>query len=135
GDSFEEERIRIETLLRNDGYMGFSRQNVTYLVNDTITNPLTDSLFKSVDVKVLVDMPAPGNKPVRYVVNSVNFEVLPPYGYPDSLFRKDTTSYQGIKYLFSDKRFSTKILDSKIQVRPGAFYSQKKERDTQQQLS
>ena len=26
GDSFEEERIRIETLLRNQGYYGFSRQ-------------------------------------------------------------------------------------------------------------
>jgi outer membrane protein assembly factor BamA len=127
--------VRIETLLRNEGYMGFSRQNVTYLVNDTITNALTDSLFKSVDVKVLVDMPLQVNKPERYVINSVNFEVLPPSGFPDSLFIKDTTSYQGIKYLFSDKRFSTKILDSKIQVRPGAFYSQKKERDTQQQLS
>jgi outer membrane protein assembly factor BamA len=135
GDSFEEERVRIETLLRNEGYMGFSRQNVTYLVNDTITNALTDSLFKSVDVKVLVDMPLQGDKPERYVINSVNFEVLPPSGFPDSLFIKDTTSYQGIRYLFSDKRFSTKILDSKIQVRPGAFYSQKKERDTQQQLS
>jgi hypothetical protein len=135
GDSFEEERVRIETLLRNEGYLGFSRQNVTYLVNDTITNPLTDSLFKSVDVRVRVDVPVEGNKPERYVVNSVHFEVLPPSGFPDSLFRKDTANYQGIHYLFSDKKFSTKILDSKIQVRPGAFYSQKKERDTQQQLS
>ncbi|NIJ53304.1 outer membrane protein assembly factor BamA [Dyadobacter arcticus] len=134
GDSFEEERVRIETLLRNEGYMGFSRQNISYLVNDTITNVKTDSNFKSVDVKVNVDMGAV-NKPVRYVINSVHFEVLPPAGIPDSLFRKDTVTYQRIKYAFSDKRFSTKILDSKIQVRPGEFYSQKKERDTQQQLS
>ncbi|MHA4738504.1 translocation and assembly module lipoprotein TamL [Dyadobacter sp. MSC1_007] len=135
GDTFEEERVRIETLLRDQGYMGFSRQNVSYLVNDTIHNPATDSLFKSVDVKVRVDMPNEGNKSVRYGVNSVSFEVLPPYGTSDSLFRKDTTYFEGIKYVFADKRFSTKILDSKIQVRPGAIYSQKKERDTQQQLS
>ena len=133
GDAFEEERIRIETLLRNEGYMGFSRQNISYIVNDTITNRATDSLFKSVDVKVRVDMPAPANK--RYSVNSVNFEVLPPSGVPDSVFRKDTSMFEGIKYVFSDKKFSRKALDTKMQVRPHTWYSQKRERDTQQQLS
>lgn len=133
GDAFEEERIRIETLLRNEGYMGFSRQNVSYLVNDTITNRPTDSLFKSVDVKVRVDMPAQADK--RYSINSVSFEVLPPAGTPDSLFKKDTSMFNGIKYIFSDKRFSRKVLDTKMQVRPQSWYSQKKERETQQQLS
>ncbi|SEI75127.1 Outer membrane protein assembly factor BamA [Dyadobacter sp. SG02] len=133
GDAFEEERVRIETLLRNEGYMGFSRQNISYIVNDTITNRPTDSLFKSVDVRVKVDMPTPANK--RYSVNSVNFEVLPPSGVPDSIFRKDTSVFEGIKYVFSDKKFSRKVLDSKMQVRPQTWYSQKKERDTQQQLS
>lgn len=133
GDAFEEERIRIETLLRNEGFMGFSRQNVSYIVNDTITNRPTDSLFKSVDVRVRVDMPAPANR--RYSVTSVNFEVLPPSGVPDSIFRKDTSVYQGIKYVFSDKKFSRKALDTKMQLRPQTWYSQKKERDTQQQLS
>lgn len=135
GDSFEEERVRIETLLRNQGYFGFSRQNVSYLVNDTITNAATDSLFKSVDVNVMVDVPAPNSKQTRYKISSVNFEVLSPSGLPDSLFRKDTINFQGINYIFADKKFSTKILDTKIQVRPGAYYSQQKERDTQQQLS
>jgi hypothetical protein len=135
GDSFEEERIRIETLLRNQGYFGFSRQNVSYLVNDTITNAATDRLFKSVDVNVLVDVPTPNSKQNRYKISSVNFEVLSPSGLPDSLFRKDTVRFQGINYIFADKKFSTKILDTKIQVRPGAYYSQQKERDTQQQLS
>lgn len=133
GDAFEEERVRIETLLRNEGYMGFSRQNVSYVVNDTISNPATDSLFKSVDVKVRVDMPAQANK--RYSINSVSFEVFPPTGASDSLFRKDTSMFNGIKYIFSDKRFSRKVLDTKIQVRPRNWYSQKKERETQQQLS
>ena len=133
GDAFEEERIRIETLLRNEGFMGFSRQNVSYIVNDTITSKSTDSLFKSVDVRVRVDMPAPADR--RYSVNSVNFEVLPPTGVPDSIFRKDTSLFAGIKYVFSDKKFSRKVLDTKMQVRPQTWYSQKKERDTQQQLS
>lgn len=137
GDSFEEERIRIETLLRNQGYLGFSRQNISYLINDTITNASTDSFFKSVDVKVRVDMPGTIKNGERYKINSVHFEVLPPAGSTsDSLYaRKDTVNFRGIHYTFSDKRFATRILDSKIQVRPGAIYSQQKERDTQQQLS
>ncbi|MCF0043438.1 translocation and assembly module lipoprotein TamL [Dyadobacter fanqingshengii] len=136
GDAFEEERIRIETLLRNQGYLGFSRQNISYLINDTLTNAATDSFFKSVDVKVRVDMPGAIKNGERYKINSVHFEVLPPSGSPDSLYaRKDTVNFRGINYTFSDKRFATRILDSKMQVRPGAIYSQQKERDTQQQLS
>ncbi|CAG5002950.1 Outer membrane protein assembly factor BamA [Dyadobacter sp. CECT 9275] len=135
GDAFEEERIRIETLLRNAGYFGFSRQYVSYLVNDTLSNPKTDSALKLVDVQVRVDMPAKEiyNKP--YTIQSVHFEVLPPSGLPDSLFRKDTVQYRGIQYVFSDKKFSTKILNNKILVRPQTRYSQLKERETQQQLS
>ncbi|QRR04335.1 BamA/TamA family outer membrane protein [Dyadobacter sandarakinus] len=135
GDAFEEERIRLETLLRNEGYLGFTRQNISYLVNDTIRNPLTDSLFKSVDVQVRVNVPDQPGRPLRYRINSVHFEVLPSAGQMDSTFRKDTTFHQGIHYIFTDKHFATRILDSKIQVRPGAIYSQKKERDSQQQLS
>ena len=135
GDSFEEERIRIETLLRDQGYLGFSRQNITYLVNDTITNRQTDSLFKLVDINVQVDVPADEKIAPRYTISSVSFEVLPPSGLPDSLFRKTTSKRRNIYYSFIDKKFSTSILDSKIQVRPGEFYSQQKERDTQRQLS
>lgn len=136
GDAFEEERVRIETLFRNQGYMGFSRQNVTYLVNDTLTNPKTDSAFKQVDVDVRVDMETTGDKKLdRYTFSSVNFEVSPPTGLPDSLFRKTASTFREINYSFSDKKFSTSILDSKIQIRPGDFYSQQKERDTQRLLS
>lgn len=134
-DAFEEERVRIETLLRNEGYFGFSRQNVTYIVNDTITNPKTDSLYKMVDINVTVEMPVGKINQERFTVSSVNFEVLPPSGLPDSLFRKTRLSRDSINYLFTDKKFSTYILGSKIQVRPGEIYSQQKERDTQRQLS
>lgn len=135
GDAFEEERIRIETLLRNQGYFGFSRQNVTFMINDTITKPKTDSLFKTVDVHVNVSLPAKESNPKPYTISSVQFEVLPPAGLPDSLFKKDTIFSQGIQYIFADKRFAPRILDTKIRIRPGDVYSQRNERDTQRQLS
>jgi outer membrane protein assembly factor BamA len=135
GDAFEEERIRIETLLRNQGYFGFSRQNVAFVINDTLTKPKTDSIFKTVDVSVKVSLPAKELSPVPYSIESVRFEVLPPAGLPDSLFRKDTIYSQGIQYIFADKKFAPRILDTKILVRPGQLYSQRNERDTQRQLS
>jgi outer membrane protein assembly factor BamA len=135
GDAFEEERIRIETLLRNQGYFGFSRQNVSFLINDTLTKPRTDSLFRTVDVNVKVNLPAKEANPVPYAIESVRFEVLSPTGLPDSLFTKDTVYSQGIQYIFADKKFAPRILDTKVLVRPGQLYSQRNERDTQRQLS
>lgn len=134
GDAFEEERIRIETLLRNQGYYGFSRQYVYYVVNDTISNPKTDSIFKSVDVSVRVDLPK-GKQLTPYRIGSVYFEVMSPQNLPDSLLTKDTVEYKSVKYIFADKKFSTDILNSKLQVKSGELYNQQKERDTQRQLS
>ncbi|GAB3164873.1 translocation and assembly module lipoprotein TamL [Telluribacter humicola] len=138
GDAFEAERIRIETLLRNNGYYGFSRQYVSFLVNDTISSP--DSSHKVVDILVRVNNPPaqPGQSQARhtaYTVESVTFEVLPPAALPDTLFRKDSTTWNGINYIFTGRRFSPRILNSKIRIRPGQLYSQEDERLTQRQLS
>ena len=135
GTSFEEERIRVETLLRDNGYYGFSRQNISFLVNDTITAPKTDSLYKQVDVRVKVEKPSGQAAFVPYTVQSVQFEVLPPSNLPDSIFQRDTTNYLGIRYIFSEKKFSPRILNSKLLIRPGKLYSQQDERETQRQLS
>ncbi|MBB5283084.1 outer membrane protein assembly factor BamA [Rhabdobacter roseus] len=133
GDAFEEERIRIETLLRDNGYYGFSRQYVSFLVNDTIVSPATDSLYQQVDILVRVSNPPGQASHKTYTVEAVDFELLPPNsGLP---LLGDTTRFQGIRYLYSDQRFSPRILNSKIRVRPGALYSQQNERDTQRQLS
>ncbi|MFB9292988.1 translocation and assembly module lipoprotein TamL [Persicitalea jodogahamensis] len=135
GDAFEEERIRLEILLRNNGYYGFSRQSITYLINDTISAPATDSLFRQVDVFVRLEAPNGQESFKAYPVESVQFEVLPPDNSPDSLFQRDTTRFQDIRYVFTDKKFSPRILNSKMLIRPGKLYSQEDERETQRQLS
>ncbi|WP_025763877.1 translocation and assembly module lipoprotein TamL [Dyadobacter tibetensis] len=135
GESFEQERVRLESLLKNSGYFDFSRQYINFLINDTLTNPLTDSLYQLVDVQVRVDLPAKSANMQPYTIRSVHFEVLPPSGVPDSLFKKDTILYNGVEYIFTDKYFSPKILSNKILVRPNEPYSQYKERVSQQQLS
>ena len=135
GDAFEEERVRLEILLRNNGYYGFSRQSITYLVNDTISAPATDSLYRQVDVFVRLEAPGGQEYFKAYPVESVQFEVLPPGTLPDSLFQKDTTRFQDIRYVFADKKFSPRILNGKMLIRPGKLYSQEDERETQRQLS
>lgn len=135
GSSFEEERIRLETLLRDNGYYGFSRQYISYLVNDTITAPSTDSLYRQVDVLLRLEHPDGQATFKTYPVQSVQFEVLPPGNLPDSLFQKDTTLYQDIRYVFAEKKFSPRILNGKMLLRPGKLYSQQDERETQRQLS
>ncbi len=135
GSAFEEERVRIETLLRDNGYYGFSRQYISFLVNDTITAPLTDSLFRQVDVTLRLQSPTGQDGFTPYPVHSVQFEILPPGGYPDSLFQKDTTWYEGIQYIFSEKKFSPTIINGKMLIRPNKLYSQLDERETQRQLS
>ncbi len=136
GRFFEEERVRLETLLRDNGYFNFSRQYVNYLVNDTISTPRTDSLYRQVDVIIRLDPPAEAEGfPGTFTLDSVQFQILPPGGLPDSLFKKDSSEYRGIDYVFSESRFSPRILNGKMLIRPGKLYSQSDERETQRQLT
>lgn len=136
GDRFEEERVRIETILRNNGYYGFSRQSISFVINDTIKKPETDSLYKLVDVILRLQNPPPGQSSYQaYPVHSVQFEILPPGNLPDSLFQKDTSTFRNIHYVFTQSRFSPRILNGKMLIRPGKIYSQEDERETQRQLS
>lgn len=133
--TLEEERIRIETLLRDNGYYGFSRQHITYLINDTIKGQ-DDEQFKQVDVLVQVNEQLRG-KEIKgpFVIDSLSFEILAPAKIPIEYQKYDQAHYRGITYSFPYSRYSPKILDNTIQLRPGDYYSQQKERETQRQLS
>lgn len=135
GQDFEQERIRIESLMLNNGYYGFSRQYVSFLVNDTIRSTGKDSLVQLVDLTVRIDNPTRSTRHKAYTIGEVNFEVVDPLAglIPD--LRKDTIHLRGINYLQSRRKYSPKILDSKIRIRPGSLYSRQHERDTQRQLT
>lgn len=133
GQNFEQERMRIESLMLNNGYFGFSRQSVSFLVNDTIKATGADTLSQLVDLVIRVDNPTRFTRHKAYSIDSVSFEVV--NGLNESAPQKESTSYQGISYSFSARRYSPKILDSKIRLRPGQIYSRQNERDTQRQLT
>jgi len=131
---FEEERIRIETVLKNHGFYTFTRQNVSFLVNDTL-RIADDSLRKPIDVITFVANTPPPAGQQQFTIREMSMEVQPSPGLPNADDIKRTRDYDSISYIFSDKIYSTKILNSMIRLRPHELYSQLNERNTQRQLS
>jgi len=143
-DNLAAERIRIESLLRDRGYYGFSRQYVRATDVDTTRRfmrvPGQDSLQRSLDLYVqILNPPGKSAHPV-YTFGGVTVRVdgNPDAGVggpvPASVSLNDTTRRNGIAYLLNGRDISTRLLDSKIRMRPGTLYSQFDYRDTQRQL-
>ncbi|WP_345030888.1 BamA/TamA family outer membrane protein [Ravibacter arvi] len=131
---FEEERIRIESLLKNNGFFAFGRQNISFLINDTIRLD-TDSLRKTIDIRTYVANTPPAGGQKRFRIDSLVVDIQPSNGLPAALNIADTVTYQGIMYIHRDKRYSPRILNSMIRLRPDSVFSQLDERYTQRQLS
>lgn len=142
------ESIRIEKLMRENGYFGFDRnylrpvqsalgkRNGGFLVDTSGHDPKTDSLFHIVDIKGLqVNYPRNQNTHVRYRFNTVGFRVenLPSESQNG---QRDTTWYRGLTYSFTPKHhYAPRVLDSKILLRPGNLYRQSDWDETYRQLS
>ncbi|WP_149867142.1 BamA/TamA family outer membrane protein [Solirubrum puertoriconensis] len=120
------ERSRIESVLKNAGYYDFRQQYVT-LEADTSFEPYT--------VRLLLQVAnPPGQQAHRvYSVRKVNF--VTDAGLNRFGMQRDTVRRNGVYYLAYNHRFSTRILDRKLSVRPGDRYSLRNTIQTQRQLS
>ncbi len=142
------ESVRIEKLMRENGYFGFDRnylrpvqnalgkRNGGFLVDTTGHNPATDSIFHIVDVKGLqVNYPRNQTSHTQYRFSSVGFRVENlPNEVENNL--RDTTWYRGLTYSFTPKHYySPRVLDSKILIRPNGIYRQTDWDETYRQLS
>ncbi|MFN4147537.1 MAG: hypothetical protein ACK4GN_17050 [Runella sp.] len=142
------ESVRIERLLRNNGYFGFERnylrpvQNAIgkqfggFLIDTTAHDSATDSLYHIVDILGLqINYPRNQTQHLRYHVGTVGFQVE---GVPTTvqITGRDSLRYRGISYTFTPKHYyAPKILDSKILIRPQALYRQNDWDETYRQLS
>ena len=130
GDQYDEEvigqeRTRLETLLKNDGYFDFREQYIT-LEADTSFVPT------NVRLRTLIAGPGPGEYHRLYTVARVNF--LTDAGVVRFGVKRDTLVRDSVYYLAYNHRISPKILDNKLEVRPGALYSLDNTLLTQRQL-
>ena len=121
-----EERERIENLLKNSGYYTFNRQFVEFNVYQ---RPDTNLLA----VEVLINKPQDAEFHKRYRLDKVNFttDVNTQMGGEKRL----KEPFNGIDYFYYEKAYKKRILDQRVFIRPGEYYSLKKTFDTQRQLA
>lgn len=147
-DHMTGERVRIESLLRDQGYYAFSRQYIRATDVDTIQRR-NDRLYysqlspadtnrRTVDIALQIANPQGLSAHPIYHMGDIDV-VINPSEVPDPLASQtvvqyDTLRRNGITYLLSGRDISARLLDTKILLRPNQLYSQTNYRDTQRQL-
>ncbi len=123
-ESLTEERTRVYDLLRNNGYYDFARAYIEFLVDTLDTGNFGD-------VTTIIQNPETGGRHQVYSIKNVYFKTDPDrFGIP-----RDTITYNNINYVAYKQRYSTRILDKKVDISPGHKYSQLNTATTQRKLA
>jgi outer membrane protein assembly factor BamA len=127
------ERDRIGKLLQNEGYMMFGKQFIYFDV-DTV-NADKDSL----DVRLTIAPNEEKGKPIahqQFKIGEVN--MITDVGVIDGEdldIERTTETYKGINYLAFKHKYSKKLLNARIRIRPEDLYNRSKIEDTQRALA
>ena len=123
--AMEEERTRISTLLRNNGYFNFQPGYLNYLA-DTINTP----------GKVNLRMQAVKNIPPKaystYRIGNISIRVTDSGNNTmTGRLKGDTLKLTGISYIYNSKKIPVRVgaLMRNIQLRRGELYSQEKQQN------
>jgi outer membrane protein assembly factor BamA len=125
-DELSEERVRIDELLKDNGYFDFSRQYIRFSVDSTVGN-------QQVLVQIRILKPLNHDTHRSFSIDSVIFVVSS----NESLTKKKESQflYQGVTYSFLDRYYSEKVLSRRIYLKPGDIYSKKNTLKTQRELA
>ncbi|RYF70783.1 MAG: outer membrane protein assembly factor, partial [Cytophagaceae bacterium] len=123
------EALRIEELLRNSGYYGFSWQYIKPSGKDFVGAAPSDTLVWPVELTMTILNPPGKNSHPIYEIGDVQMTLA-----RDPKVAVDTVQRNGIRYFLEPGMYSTRLLDTKISLRPGALYRLKDYADTQRQL-
>ncbi|MES2388768.1 MAG: BamA/TamA family outer membrane protein [Bacteroidota bacterium] len=131
GDLYNEnqltaERDRIDKLLRSHGYYKFSRN---YIAIDGDTASRLDSGYANIDFIIL--NPPDGSRHKQFLITDMTFTIENPAGLHTRPL--DTTVFNRVKYL-SRRKYAFRILDSKLQAKPGNLYDSEKLVQSQAQI-
>jgi outer membrane protein insertion porin family len=122
-DVLSNERDRLFELLRNRGYYDFARAYINFEVDTTKAGSFAQ-------VNTIIQNPESG-KHKRYTIKNVYFKSdIDRFGIP-----RDTIKYDGVNYMAYKHKYAPVILDKKIDINPGATYSQLATIVTQRKLS
>jgi outer membrane protein assembly factor BamA len=120
------ERERIETLMKNNGYYAFSRQFVEF-------NVFRDPDTTALSLEILINKPQDSKQHKRYTLDRVNFttDVNTQLGG----VKRTVEKFNSINYSYYDHSYKKRILDQRVFLRPGEYYSLEKTLNTQRQLA
>jgi outer membrane protein insertion porin family len=129
-DKINAERDRVDKLLRNNGFFYFSKQYVEFFVHaDTLRS---DSATATGPVEVEVTILNPDKQPHhRYRISEVT--VITDAGLQLKQ-KRDTITFRQVKFASFQQKFSVRSLNSRVTLRPGAWYSQQNVVETQKRL-
>ncbi|MCX2739354.1 translocation and assembly module lipoprotein TamL [Pontibacter anaerobius] len=123
-EQLTQERDRLYELLKNRGYYDFARAYIEFEVD-------TSYARNTVRVKTIIDSPEQDSTHKVYTLKDVYFKTdADRFGIP-----RDTITYNGIKYVAYDHKYSPLILDKKVDIYPGQRYSQFRTLTTQRKLA
>ena len=126
GDYFDREKLelerdRLDLLLRDHGYFDFSKQyiefNIFYAPNST-------------DLWIITIINQPNDRP-QHAYYDLDSIIVNTNG---NLQITNQTDYKGVKYNFSDIKYSPKVIDSRLIIQPNQSYNYTKAVNTQKQL-
>jgi outer membrane protein assembly factor BamA len=121
------ERDRLHAFMLDNGYFDFSKQYIHFNIDTLIQTPLR------LDIEVVITNPTGKEAHRVYYVDSVQVWID-----VTNLRRRNLakqTEYEGITYYEYDKKYSKKVLDSKILVKSQAPFNQSQENSTLRSLS
>ena len=126
-ENLDEEIIRIETLMKDNGYYEFSRRFVEYAVDTTILGN------KKVALKTIINTPSRRGYHKLFKVDTVIFTT--DANVPTTQLYRSNRIYNQVTYRFFEEKYSKKILDRRLFIYPGDLYSKTKTFSTQRQLA
>lgn len=129
-DNIQNERIRIEELLRNHGYYAFTRQFIPPPDADSARGYSPDSSQRYLDLWVTIANPPGQRRHPIYRMGTIDVRVSRNENLPPT----DTLERNGVRFLLTNTRLSTRLMESRILFRPDSLYRIRNIRDTQRQL-
>jgi len=141
-DILQNERIRIETILRNNGYFSFTRDYISYQI-DTLADPVNAHLQVQVN-NVRQSNPAGEvsmQRHFRYRIGNIqvwidNQRMSDTLNYRVDSIMYDIASIENTTYLFRDAiTVRPAVLHNNILIRPGDYYRQSDVEETYKRLS
>jgi len=120
------ERDRITTLLKNNGYYDFRKLYVNFDIDSTLG-------MMNVAIKTIIKTPPNRNYHKVFKIDTIFFTTDAQLQNPN--LKRITYPYLDITYRFYEKNYSKRILNRRIFIRPGDYYSIENTVNTQQQLA